>query len=197
VAADIRIGEMNKKGDMDMIPIGPLMIEHRLIERVIKMLPEMSKRMTEKGELEPLLIDMTVDFIRMYADRTHHGKEEEILFRDLSKRNLTEEDHRFMGELVDEHVYARQTVRELMAAKERYLKGDKGALAIIKDKMEALFRLYPEHIRKEDKVFFPASMKCFSREEQEVMLKEMWEFDRGMIHEKYKIVAATLDSMGK
>jgi hemerythrin-like domain-containing protein len=197
VAADIRIGEMNKKGDMDMIPIGPLMIEHRLIERVIKMLPEMSKRMTEKGELEPLLIDMTVDFIRMYADRTHHGKEEEILFRDLSKRNLTEEDHRFMGELVDEHVYARQTVRELMAAKERYLKGDKGALAIIKDKMEALFRLYPEHIRKEDKVFFPASMKYFSREEQEVMLKEMWEFDRGMIHEKYKIVAATLDSMGK
>ena len=71
-----------------MMPIGPLMIEHRLIERVIKVLPEMSKRMTERGEIEPNLIDTTVDFIRMYADRTHHGKEEEILFRDLSKRNL-------------------------------------------------------------------------------------------------------------
>jgi hemerythrin-like domain-containing protein len=180
-----------------MMPIGPLMIEHRLIERVIKILPEMSKRMTERGELEPPLIDATVDFIRMYADRTHHGKEEEILFRDLSKRNLSEEDHLLMGALVDEHVYARRTVKELVAAKERYLKGDKGALVTIADNMEGLFNLYPEHIRKEDRVFFPASMKYFSREEQEVMLKEMWEFDRGMIHEKYKTVAETLEGMGR
>ena len=180
-----------------MMPIGPLMIEHRLIERVIKVLPEISKRMTDRGELEPSLIDTTVDFIRMYADRTHHGKEEEILFRDLSKRNLTEEDHRLMGALVDEHVYARRTVKELVAAKESHLKGDKGALATLVNKMEGLFKLYPEHIRKEDRVFFPASMKYFSREEQEVMLKEMWEFDRGMIHEKYKMVVAILEGMGK
>jgi len=180
-----------------MMPIGPLMIEHRLIERVIKVLPEISKRMTDRGELEPSLIDTTVDFIRMYADRTHHGKEEEILFRDLSKRNLTEEDHRLMGALVDEHVYARRTVKELVAAKESHLKGDKGALATLVNKMEGLFNLYPEHIRKEDRVFFPASMKYFSREEQEVMLKEMWEFDRGMIHEKYKSVVAILEGMGK
>lgn len=180
-----------------MMPIGPLMIEHRLIERVIKVLPEISKRMTDRGELEPSLIDTTVDFIRMYADRTHHGKEEEILFRDLSKRNLTEEDHRLMGALVDEHVYARRTVKELVAAKESHLKGDKGALATLVNKMEGLFNLYPEHIRKEDRVFFPASMKYFSREEQEVMLKEMWEFDRGMIHEKYKSVVTILEGMGK
>ena len=62
--------------------------------------------------------------------------------------------------------------------------------------MQRLFDLYPEHIRKEDKVFFPASMKYFSREEQEGMLTEMWEFDRGMIHEKYKSVAVTLEGRG-
>jgi hypothetical protein len=28
-------------------------------------------------------------------------------------------------------------------------------------------------------------MQYFSREEQDVMLNEMWEFDRKMIHEKY------------
>lgn len=180
-----------------MMPIGPLMIEHRLIEKVIRILPEMAKGMIEKGQIEPNLIDATVDFIRIYADRTHHGKEEEILFRDLSKRNLTEEDQRLMKALVDDHVYARQTVRELVAAKERYLQGDRGALATLVSKMEGLFNLYPEHIRKEDRVFFPASMKYFSREEQEVMLKEMWEFDRGMIHEKYKSVAVMLAGRGR
>jgi hemerythrin-like domain-containing protein len=187
---------MSNIGDMTMMPIGPLMIEHRLIERVIRVLPVMWKRMTERGEIEPNLIDTTVDFIRMYADGTHHGKEEEILFRDLSKRNLGEEDQRLMKALVDDHVYARQTVKELVAAKEHYLGGDKGALMTLVHKMEALFNLYPEHIRKEDKVFFPASMKYFSREEQEAMLKEMWEFDRGMIHEKYKSVTLMLEGKG-
>jgi hemerythrin-like domain-containing protein len=102
-----------------------------------------------------------------------------------------------MKALVDDHVYARQSVRELVAAKESYLRGDKGALATIGNKMEGLFTLYPEHIRKEDRVFFPASMKYFSREEQEAMLKEMWEFDRSMIHEKYKMVAAILEGISK
>jgi hemerythrin-like domain-containing protein len=36
-------------------------------------------------KVDPVVIDVAVDFVRMYADRTHHGKEEEILFRDLAK----------------------------------------------------------------------------------------------------------------
>jgi hypothetical protein len=35
-------------------------------------------------------------------------------------------------------------------------------------------------------VFFHAMMKYFSADEQERMLAEFWEFDRNMIHEKYK-----------
>ncbi|NLF01320.1 MAG: cation-binding protein, partial [Anaerolineales bacterium] len=44
------------------------------------------------------------------------------------------------------------------------------------------------HITKEDKVFFPAAMRYFTREEQDAMLEEMWAFDRAMIHEKYRAV---------
>jgi len=93
-----------------------------------------------------------------------------------------------MEELVNEHVYARQVVRELVEAQERYLEGDRGAVKAVVERLEALVGLYPGHIAKEDKVFFPASMKYLSWSEQDAMLEEMWKFDRGMIHEKYKLV---------
>jgi len=41
-------------------------------------------------------------FIRFYADRTHHDKED-ILFRELDKRSLSDNDRRNMNELVEEH----------------------------------------------------------------------------------------------
>ena len=67
---------------------------------------------------------MAVDFVRTYADRTHHGKEEEILFRDLAKKNLTSELKKTMQELLDEHIWGRKTTAALVAAKEKYLQGD-------------------------------------------------------------------------
>jgi hemerythrin-like domain-containing protein len=170
------------------MPIGPLMIEHRLIERMIEVLRIEASRLERNEAVDPVLVDSAVDFIRTYADRTHHGKEEDILFRDLDKRDLSSEDRRVMEELVGEHVHARQMVRELVEAKERYLGGDASAVEVIVEKLEALVGLYPGHIEKEDKVFFPASMKYLTRPEQDAMLKEMWDFDREMIHEKYKSV---------
>jgi len=181
------------KGGITMMPIGPLMIEHRLIERMIEVLRIELGKMTRGKEVDSTLIETAVDFIRMYADRTHHGKEEDILFRDLAGKELLAEDRRVMEELVGEHVYARKTVSELVDAKERYLGGHTDALKAILEKLEALVTLYPSHIEKEDRVFFPASMEYLSQSEQDAMLQEMWRFDRGMIHEKYRSVVKRLE----
>jgi hemerythrin-like domain-containing protein len=54
-----------------------------------------------------------------------------------------------------------------------------------------LVTLYPAHIEKEDKRFFYPCLEYFSREEQDKMLAEFWEFDRKMIHEKYQNVIAS------
>ncbi len=179
-----------------MMPIGPLMIEHRLIEKMIALLAERSDAASERGAIDPAFIDTAVDFVRIYADRTHHGKEEDILFEALKSRDLSAEDRRVMQELVDEHVYARSVVGDMVEANERYRRGDGDALATIEEKIAALVNLYPGHIVKEDKVFFPAAMAYFDRQEQDEMLQEMWEFDRQMIHEKYRAVVERLQQSG-
>jgi hemerythrin-like domain-containing protein len=176
-----------------MQPRGPLMVEHRLIERMIGLIDKEVKKIEENNVVNHSFIDAAVDFIRTYADRTHHGKEEEILFRDLSKKGLSEIDNEIMNELIQDHIVGRDTVAELANASIAYQKGEKSAFSSILQSLKKFVGFYPPHIEKEDKVFFPASMVYFSESEQQSMLNEFWEFDRKMIHIKYKSIIATLE----
>jgi len=169
-----------------MMPIAPLMIEHRLIERMIEVMKEQLAFIEKEKKVDPEFIEMAVDFIRTYADRCHHGKEEDILFRDLGGKKLTEEHRRTMEELVEEHRWGRKTTGRLVEANTRYVQGNKEALFAIMDCIESLVEFYPKHVEKEDKHFFIPCMEYFSEAEKEAMLKEEWEFDKSLIHEKYK-----------
>ena len=171
-----------------MKPIGPLMWEHRLIEKMLVSLTEHIDKIEKSKKVNTLVIDGAVDFIRMYADRTHHGKEEEILFRDLAKKELTPGLRRIMQELLDEHVWGRKTTAALVEARDKYVQGDQNELAQIINLARQLTSFYPRHIEKEDKHFFYPCQEYFTRDEQEKMLAEFWKFDRKMIHEKYNKV---------
>ena len=98
-----------------------------------------------------------------------------------------------MNDLIEEHVFGRKTTKALVDANTRYRNGDAPALAEIADRLKTLIDFYPKHIEKEDKVFFPASREYFTDEEDQAMLAEFWEFDRKMIHEKYKMVVTELE----
>lgn len=170
-----------------MLPIGPLMIEHRLIIKVIGVM----ERLAQSAAPDPGQVSAVVDFMRTYGDRTHHGKEEDILFKALLEKDLSPDDRASMDDLGQEHAIARGLVRELEAANRPVQRGTPVSSGMA-DLLARLARLYPEHIRKEDKVFFPACVHYFSPEENQAMLASMASFDQHMIHEKYKAVAAAL-----
>jgi hemerythrin-like domain-containing protein len=150
-------------------------------------------RIESEHGVDPLFVDTVVDFIRVYADQTHHGKEEDILFEEMSHRPLTDEDRHMMEQLIADHVLGRETTQALAEANTRYRSGDEGALSDIAEKLKTLTEFYPKHIEKEDKVFFPHSRSYFTEEEDQAMLRKFWEFDRTMIHEKYKSVVGALE----
>jgi len=168
---------------------GPLMIEHRLIESMIAVIQRKLERAAQTQSIDPCFVDAAVDFIRVYADRTHHGKEEDILFRELRKKSMSADHQRIMDELIEEHVFGRQTTKALVEANTRYRKGDASALAEVTAGLRTLVGFYPKHIKKEDVMFFPAALAYFTENEDQAMLAEFWELDRKMIHEKYRAVA--------
>jgi hemerythrin-like domain-containing protein len=129
--------------------IGPLMVEHRLIERMAALLRAEIKKMDENKKPDVGFLMVAIDFMRTYADRVHHA---------------------------------------LLAAREKYINGDRQSLKEITLLLETIGNFYPVHIEKEDKHFFYPCLDYFSKDEQDAMLKEFWEFDRKVIHEKYQKV---------
>ena len=175
-----------------MLPVGPMMREHRLIEKMIQLMQNKLSAFEKNQEVDSEFVDLAVDFIRTYADRCHHGKEENILFRELAKKPLSQEHKKIMGELIEEHKQGRHITGALNAAKDKYARGDKGAIVDIIEQMKILVKYYPRHIDKEDRHFFKPVMDYFSDQEKESMLREGFEFDQHLIHEKYEHIVDRL-----
>jgi hemerythrin-like domain-containing protein len=161
------------------------MIEHRVIERMIRITRFKVEEFKRANEPNKMFIETLIDFISTYADQNHHGKEEGILFRGLKKKKISSEHKRIMNGLIQEHVIARKTVSQLEVAKNNYFSGKREELNVILEKMDFLVNLYPRHIEKEDKHFFQPVMTYFSSKELDMMLEEEHAFDRKMIHRKY------------
>lgn len=176
-----------------MKPIALLMIEHRLIERMIRLVHSEAVRAESGLKVDSSFIDKAIDFLRTYADRTHHGKEEDILFRSLAAKGIAKEHQRVLDELVAEHKIARKEVGALKEANERTKAKDPLMISEITKHLKAIAALYPAHIAKEDKHFFIPVMDYFTEEEQDAMLKEFHEFDERMIHEKYGTAVKLLE----
>jgi hemerythrin-like domain-containing protein len=139
------------------------------------------------GKVDGGLIDTFVDFVRTYADRCHHGKEEEILFRDLlGRKNLAEKHQQIMNELIEDHKWGRIKVGQLLKAKDEFLKGKREALLEVLACLKDIHTFYPKHIEKEDKHFFLPCMDYLTESEKDRMLEEENDFDKQFIHKIYK-----------
>lgn len=186
-----------------MLPIAPLMIEHRLIEKMIRLMAQETARIRENVAVSPQFafldvkfIDAAVDFIRTYADQVHHGKEEDIFFAALKKKSLSPEHLQIMQELYQDHEWGRKTTARLVEAKGKFMEGSSEPLTDIIECLAALVEFYPRHIAKEDQQFFLPSMEYFSQEEKNAILANMVEFDRGFIQGKYQKILAEWESAG-
>lgn len=162
---------------MLMEVIGFLMKEHRLIEQIIPLMIRERSKLLKGIKIDPIFINQTTDFLRTYADALHHGKEEDILFKALKKKNIKQEHARIMKVLIEEHKLSRSKVKELAGAKKT---------SIIKNALDVLIELYPQHIKREDEDFFYPVLNYFSKKEKDELCREAEEFDMKFPHKTYK-----------
>lgn len=168
-----------------MFPVSVLMMEHRLIERMVWLLSSELERIRGTGIPDPEFLFVAIDFMSNYVDRCHHGKEERILFGHLTAKPLSADHRQIMRELVGEHAAGREAAATLAETRSRFCGGDYGAITGITGALETLIELYPRHIAKEDNQFFLPSMEYFTEEEKSAMLKEFDVFDKNLFKERY------------
>jgi len=71
-----------------MLPVDVLIDEHKLILRAVAVVKRKIGDIKTGKTINPTQITVMVDFFRTYADRFHHGKEEGILFSELTRKRL-------------------------------------------------------------------------------------------------------------
>lgn len=186
-----------------MLPIGPLMMEHRVIERMMPALRRAAEDGRRTGTIDLRFADLAVDFIRTYADRCHHGKEEDILFRALERKPLAAGHRAILDELVEEHRQGRRRIGRLAEAIEACRSGSGGEgsaarpdlVGAVAEGFEWLATFYPAHIRKEDGAFFLPVMAYFDDAEKAALIAAEREFDRSFVHTLYRERVAALAAM--
>ncbi|MDP2938479.1 MAG: hemerythrin domain-containing protein [Candidatus Omnitrophota bacterium] len=124
-------------------PIKRLVDEHALIKKWIGMMPAVIENIDLESDSSRQLILDGLDFIRFYADKFHHAKEEEILF-EYTDKNLD-----IIKTMLADHETARGHVRAVLEAME---KRDKNAII---EHLVAYKELLCEHIKKEDEILYP------------------------------------------
>jgi len=166
--------------------------DHRVIERVLAVVERLTL-----GPAAPLEVwEKAYDFIRNFADKCHHLKEEKILFPALEERGIPR-DGGPIGMLLLEHEEARAYVRRMAEALERAKADPEGAAPALFENARGYLRLLKQHIAKEDEVLFVMADEALTPEEQRELQEEFEEHEAREIgqgiHEKYLRIAQELE----
>lgn len=124
-------------------PLKKLVDEHVLIKKLIAFIPWIIGNLDLKSkEVRQLILD-SVDFIRSYADKYHHAKEEDILFKYFDA-NLD-----ILESMLQDHETGRNHVKDIVDGVE---KSDRDKVI---EHLNGYKELLTEHIKKEDEILYP------------------------------------------
>ena len=143
--------------------------EHRVIEQVLDCLERMANRCEHEGRLDPGPARDAVTFFRGFADRNHHGKEEQQLFPMLEDRGFSPEAGP-TAVMRGEHVDGRALVEQLEGAIDGAALGDESAVRGFVVWSRTYVQMLRAHIEKEDTCLFPMADRVLREADQRELL---------------------------
>lgn len=165
-----------------MSALEPLKEEHRTIERIIGVLNATADRFEANKEAAVEIFEKALDFIRTFADRCHHGKEEDTLFPTLEQRGMPRHAGP-MGVMLVEHDMGRGFVKGLAEALKRYKEGDEAAKTAIIENARGYANLLTQHIEKEESILYMMAGQILSEEDHRYLLEKYEEVERERVGE--------------
>lgn len=165
-------------------PIRKLVEEHRLIKRWIGLIAKLIEKLDIESDKQ-LFLD-GVDFIRSYADKFHHAKEEEILFK------YVDENLDITKTMLEDHQAARNHVKAIMEGLKRQDE------EVVFQHLNAYKELLLEHIKKEDEILYPWIDRSLSIRQVGELFSKFNQADKEigeMVPEKYQKLIAKLEQI--
>jgi hemerythrin-like domain-containing protein len=176
-------------------PVEVLEAEHRVIQKMVAGMSVLADQLEGGEPVDVSLLESIVAFLRTFADRCHHGKEETFLFPALIRRGVPSHGCP-IGGLTMEHQKGRVMVGELADAIRGYAAGEPPAREDLVKSLRALVAFYPNHIWKEDYLLFPLAGKVLTPEDQQELMNKFETVERELGiegHEGFDKVATELE----
>ncbi|MDD5584088.1 MAG: hemerythrin domain-containing protein [Candidatus Omnitrophica bacterium] len=169
--------------------------EHRVIEKVVKAMSILIKKLEMGKDVNIEGLQNIAEFMRVFGDKCHHGKEEKELFPLLGEKGVPMQGCPISA-LTYEHEMGRKLVKGLAEATVSYEKKSKSAKESLLKQLQGLANLYPNHIWKEDYLLFPMTNKILNDKDQEelgIKFKKVEEEIGPDTHHKYERLAEEID----
>jgi hemerythrin-like domain-containing protein len=148
--------------------------EHRLIERMLGVLDDVA-RSVERGADPPRFSEDLLDFFQLFADETHHAKEEHRLFPELAKRGMG--PHGVVEAMVHQHDLGRTHIRDMRRALARVRHGDDAARGDFAASAAAYGELLRVHIQIEDDDVYPMAERVLDEDGDRSLTAEFARLD--------------------
>lgn len=161
---------------MDSIKL--MMDEHQYILRMLAVVRKACYQILEGELIHYEDFDLMIDFIRNYADAHHHGKEEKMLFHEMTEHLGALGDKLVTHGMLVEHDLGRLFIQELKEALDRVKAGDDISRLDIIANAISYTHLLKRHIEKEDTVVYSFAKRQLSPEILEKVNQETEDFEK-------------------
>jgi hemerythrin-like domain-containing protein len=163
-----------------MTPTEQLKEEHQGITLMLKILERVCAKMETKGKVDSAHLERIVEFFKVFADKCHHGKEEDLLFPEMEKAGIPKEKGP-IGVMLTEHTQGRAYVRAMGEAATRYKQGEPRGRTEFAENARNYITLLTQHIQKENNVLFPMGDRVLAKEKQEKLVEDFEDLERQRI----------------
>jgi hemerythrin-like domain-containing protein len=128
--------------------------EHIYIKKVLAGIRKECIGIVNGGKVNSEVFEKVIDFVRNYADKYHHQKEEQHLFNIMADQLVKDIGTGPIEGMLTEHDFGRSYIYELEQALKRYKDGDADARVDIVGNAMGYEQLLTKHIDKEDNAIF-------------------------------------------
>ena len=147
-----------------MKSIDIMVYEHQNIRRMLKVVREVSYRVITAGDYDLDDFMQIADFVKGYADKLHHGKEEDILFEAMNKEIQKLAKSGAITGMYIEHDQGRLFIANLLKGVEAFKGGDDHARLDIIANAIAYSDLLDRHIERENTALYKFAENMLSDE---------------------------------
>src|SRR5512141_1564626 len=178
-----------------MFPTEQLKEEHAGIKLMLDILAKVCGRLESGESVDQRHLDQILEFLKVFVDKCHHAKEEDILFPAMERSGIPVEGGP-IGVMLAEHRSGREKIKGMSEAADRLGRGDRSASSQFVQNARSYIELLLEHIETENEILYPMADGSIPEKTQQTLLADFDKVEEERVgHGKHEEFHRMMDRM--